>query len=74
MKRKLKPPILNTEGIIATPVHKVNRTVLVINIPTGRFLSFGSRYQDCSWVAFLLGILPIKIRLNGLNLNIITEG
>ena len=74
MKRKLKPPILDAEGIIAIPVHEVNRTVLVINIPTVRFLSFGNRYQDCSWVAFLLGILPIKIRLNGLNLNIITEG
>lgn len=104
-------------NLIAIPVHEVNRVVLVINIPTGRLLSFGSRYNDCSWVAFdldgnvsvnisqadyfkyrdlysfdklcqSLGDLFIEFikdysqgkdfliieRLNGLNLNIITEG
>lgn len=104
-------------NLIATPVHEVNRIVLVINIPKGRLLSFSSRYQDCSWVAFgldgnvsvnisqadyfkykdlysfdklcqSLGDLFIEFmeeywqgkefliteRLNGLNLNIITEG
>lgn len=104
-------------NLMATPVHEVNRIVLVINIPTGRFLSFGRRYYDCSWVAFdldgnvsvnisqadyfkyrdlysfdklcqSLGDLFIEFiedysqdkdfliieRLNGLNLNIITEG
>ena len=38
--------------LIAIPVKEQNRIIFVINIPMGRLLAFGGKYQDRTWVAF----------------------
>jgi len=38
--------------LIAVPVKEQNRIIFVINIPMGRLLAFGGKYQDRTWVAF----------------------
>ncbi len=40
------------QNLIAIPVTENNRTILIVNMPLGRLLTFMGRYEDRSWVAF----------------------